>query len=564
MWSSARQQEQQEQQQQIQPRFITGSSLSYLGESSQRRSPAVASGRRGGNGDASPRFVPAAGGPPCWDAQSAPALARVRGLAESRRVGLLPAPRDWRHHQHRFQRQRNINDASGEHVPTFALGMPGISETVHSRQRPNLSMQGSAPTGSAHTTAPQGVRGLRGIRRDVGGEGGAGVTHSFRQIHARTLRDIQRHASAGTVRRLIAEERVSNQHEREQPFPGRRISALTEQASPSSSVSPTRPSIVGLGRRSGTMLRNHSLRAGDRWPSGEIIRGSRGHAQDPARDRQARPSPSLSTVSDTVRDRRRRIALSRSYQLSPNPATERRRIGISQRRISRLRGESTRSRSQDRDGDNDEGDGNNNNDDDEEETVLGHDEGLLEELQIALAMSASLAESAERAADEAVPEVSGNGAPNSIAVERPRMQRHSGRQHNNADRLEGINANVLLLLTDLIAALSPLSSIDTRVDDQGRAHEAQYENLVDLEDVRVVASDADIRSLKIECVTKGHEQEGSSCSICLSEFAIGDSIVQLPVCKHFFHYSCISRWLTDYKNTCPSCRSSVFEFRNRR
>ena len=228
-----------------------------------------------------------------------------------------------------------------------------------------------------------------------------------------------------------------------------------------------------------------------------------------------------------------------------------------------MRGESTLS--QVRGGDDDEDD---NDDDDEEEeeeeNVLSHDEGLLEELQMALAMSASLAESAERAADEAVPEVSGNGAPNSIAVERPRMQRHSGRQHNNADRLEGINANVLLLLTDLIAALSPLSSIDTRVDDQGGAHVAQYENLVDLEDVRLVASDADIRSLKIECVTKGHDQEASSCSICLSEFAIGDSIVQLPVCKHFFHYSCISRWLTDYKNTCPSCRSSVFEFRNRR
>lgn len=50
---------------------------------------------------------------------------------------------------------------------------------------------------------------------------------------------------------------------------------------------------------------------------------------------------------------------------------------------------------------------------------------------------------------------------------------------------------------------------------------------------------------------------GESCTVCLGAFEEGDSVAALP-CKHFFHRSCIERWLTERRPVCPLCSSEVF------
>ncbi|CAL5049184.1 unnamed protein product [Urochloa decumbens] len=45
----------------------------------------------------------------------------------------------------------------------------------------------------------------------------------------------------------------------------------------------------------------------------------------------------------------------------------------------------------------------------------------------------------------------------------------------------------------------------------------------------------------------------AGCAICLSEFADGERIRELPVCGHRFHVACITKWLVSHCS-CPTCR----------
>lgn len=63
---------------------------------------------------------------------------------------------------------------------------------------------------------------------------------------------------------------------------------------------------------------------------------------------------------------------------------------------------------------------------------------------------------------------------------------------------------------------------------------------------KVYTKEADVR----EC-------GNSECAVCLCGFVDGeDHIRQLPLCKHFFHSSCIDMWLHSHSD-CPICRAAV-------
>lgn len=46
------------------------------------------------------------------------------------------------------------------------------------------------------------------------------------------------------------------------------------------------------------------------------------------------------------------------------------------------------------------------------------------------------------------------------------------------------------------------------------------------------------------------------CPICFNEFAKGDEIMSIPICKHQYHKDCILPWFKN-QNNCPSCRSII-------
>ncbi|KAH7365666.1 hypothetical protein KP509_18G040500 [Ceratopteris richardii] len=50
--------------------------------------------------------------------------------------------------------------------------------------------------------------------------------------------------------------------------------------------------------------------------------------------------------------------------------------------------------------------------------------------------------------------------------------------------------------------------------------------------------------------------DDAQCSVCLSDYQMGEKIQMLPACKHVFHMQCIDKWLAN-NVTCPICRTSI-------
>nr|2ECT_A Chain A, RING finger protein 126 [Mus musculus] len=55
--------------------------------------------------------------------------------------------------------------------------------------------------------------------------------------------------------------------------------------------------------------------------------------------------------------------------------------------------------------------------------------------------------------------------------------------------------------------------------------------------------------------TEEHVGSGLECPVCKEDYALGESVRQLP-CNHLFHDSCIVPWLEQH-DSCPVCRKSL-------
>lgn len=83
-----------------------------------------------------------------------------------------------------------------------------------------------------------------------------------------------------------------------------------------------------------------------------------------------------------------------------------------------------------------------------------------------------------------------------------------------------------------------------------------YDLLLQLDESvkKPTASQASVESLP----EAGKEDfAGKSCTICLLAFEHCDEVAALP-CEHFFHRSCIAKWLMERKPLCPLCCCEVF------
>lgn len=78
-----------------------------------------------------------------------------------------------------------------------------------------------------------------------------------------------------------------------------------------------------------------------------------------------------------------------------------------------------------------------------------------------------------------------------------------------------------------------------------------YETLLRLDETvsRPIASAASIESLPTACA---RDLLGEECAVCLAAFESQDLVATLP-CRHHFHRSCIAKWLSECRRSCPLC-----------
>lgn len=73
-------------------------------------------------------------------------------------------------------------------------------------------------------------------------------------------------------------------------------------------------------------------------------------------------------------------------------------------------------------------------------------------------------------------------------------------------------------------------------------------------DRRKKATQDDLKSTTEKFTPK--EKLKDDCPICLEEMNATEEVMKLS-CGHIYHSKCISKWLTEQSNTCPTCRKTV-------
>ncbi|XP_010547406.1 PREDICTED: NEP1-interacting protein 2-like isoform X2 [Tarenaya hassleriana] len=125
----------------------------------------------------------------------------------------------------------------------------------------------------------------------------------------------------------------------------------------------------------------------------------------------------------------------------------------------------------------------------------------------------------------------------------------------------------LLYLIDVIASLlsgrlvrermgpAMLSAVQSQM---GAVELSQFQEQTDIFDTgssKGLTGDSLEKIPKIS-ITGNNNVDNSSCSVCLQDFQVGETVRSLPQCQHMFHLHCIDKWLLKHAS-CPLCRRDL-------
>ena len=128
----------------------------------------------------------------------------------------------------------------------------------------------------------------------------------------------------------------------------------------------------------------------------------------------------------------------------------------------------------------------------------------------------------------------------------------------------------VLYLIDVIASLLSGRLVRERigpamlsaVQSQMGAVEASFDevqNIFDTGGSKGLSGDLVEKIPKIKITTDNNVDASGdrvSCSVCLQDFMLGETVRSLPHCHHMFHLPCIDKWLFRH-GSCPLCRRDL-------
>lgn len=99
------------------------------------------------------------------------------------------------------------------------------------------------------------------------------------------------------------------------------------------------------------------------------------------------------------------------------------------------------------------------------------------------------------------------------------------------------------------------------VQSQMGAVEPSYEevhNIFDTSSAKGLPGDSVEKIPKVTITSNDMDASGErvSCSVCLQDFQLGETVRSLPHCNHMFHLPCIDKWLSRHAS-CPLCRRDL-------
>ncbi|URD96546.1 RING-H2 finger protein ATL72 [Musa troglodytarum] len=120
----------------------------------------------------------------------------------------------------------------------------------------------------------------------------------------------------------------------------------------------------------------------------------------------------------------------------------------------------------------------------------------------------------------------------------------------------GYNTSMVIVIVALLCALILALGLNSIVRCALRCGRRLAFETPELAVARLATTGLDkqaLRRLPVVVYGSGGDIPATDCPICLGEFADGEKVRVLPMCRHGFHAECIDKWLASH-SSCPTCR----------